>query len=64
VQSKEPGRGRAVAVALLAEYGVEQLAQIPPAKLAEFKHRLDTAGYEDQKAEATAEPEAGDDLLG
>lgn len=57
VQSKEPGKGRDAAVALLAEYGVTQLSQIPPAKLAEFKQRCETLG-------TATEGEPGDDLLG
>lgn len=58
VQDTAPGRGRAVAVALLAEFGGTQLAQIPAAKLAEFKRRCDEAGK-------TAPAASGaDDLLG
>lgn len=38
-----PQFGRAVAIAILKEFGVEQLNQVPPAKLAEIKARFDTA---------------------
>jgi len=62
VQSKEPGRGREVAVALLEEFGVKQLSQIPPAKLAEFQRRCERAGQDGCPVEQAAEP--GDDLLG
>ena len=44
VQDKAPGRGRDVAVAILAQFGVTTLAQVPPTKLAEFKAALDNAG--------------------
>ena len=44
VTSKEEGRGRVAAEALLKEFGVTQLSQIPPAKLADFKSRCDNAG--------------------
>ena len=44
VQDKAPGRGRDVAVAILAQFGVTTLAQVSPTKLAEFKAALDNAG--------------------
>lgn len=52
----EGGRGRDVALALLAEFKVAQLSQVPPAQLAEFKRRCDTAGL---TAAVAADPMQG-----
>jgi hypothetical protein len=38
--SKEPGKGHAAAKALLAEFNVSQMSQIPGPRLAEFVARL------------------------
>lgn len=54
VQSKDAGRGREVAIALLTEFGVAQLSQVPAAKLAEFKSRCETAGGASAAPAATA----------
>lgn len=40
----DPGAGRKAAVAILESFGVTQMGQIPPAKLAEFKAQIDAAG--------------------
>jgi hypothetical protein len=53
VQDTAPGRGRPAAVALLAEFGVSNASQLAPAKLAEFKQRIDNAGKGAAPAAAT-----------
>lgn len=58
VQDESRG-GRAAAVALLTQFGVAQLNQIPAPKLAEFKAALDNAG----KTAPAAVVAAGSDLL-
>lgn len=40
----DPGAGRKAAVAILESFGVTQMGQIPPAKLADFKAQIDAAG--------------------
>lgn len=55
----DPGAGRKAAVAILESFGVTQMGQIPPAKLADFKAKIDAAG----KTLAPAAAVAGSDLL-
>lgn len=59
VVDKATGRGRAAALALLKEFDVAQLSQVPPARLAEFKSRCESAGAQ---AAPAADPTGG--LLG
>jgi len=59
VVDKATGRGRAAALALLKEFDVPQLSQVPPARLAEFKSRCESAGAQ---AAPAADPTGG--LLG
>lgn len=62
VQDKAEGRGREVAIAILAAYGVTQLSQIPAAQLAQFKADIDSAGKTVAPGTTVSDPTGG--LLG